>query len=107
MDGVTPYETCRYGYKPKVKHFQVFGCVCYALVPTEKRTKLDSWSIKCIFIGYSDQKKGYHFLSDGKFIVSRDVIFYETESANSDEVNHILSWSEKKNIKNNGKLKTK
>ena len=77
LDGVTPYESW-YGYKPKVKHLWVFGSVCYALVPTKKRTKLNSQSIKCIFIGYSDQNKGYCLLSDGKFIVSRDVIFDET-----------------------------
>ena len=54
----------------------------------EKITKLDSRSIKCVFIGYSDQKKGYRLLSDGKFIVSRDVIFDETKSENSDEINN-------------------
>ena len=106
LDGVTPYESW-YGYKPKVKHLQVFGSICYALVPTKKRTKLDSRSIKCIFIGYFDQKKGYRLLSDGKFIVSRDVIFDETESAISDEINHLLSQLEKKNIKTKGKLKNK
>ena len=90
LDGVTPYESW-YGYKPKFKHLRVFGYVCYALVPTKKITKLDSRSIKCLFIGYSDQKKGYGFLSDGKFIVSRDVIFDETESAILDEINHLIS----------------
>ena len=104
LDGVTPYESW-YGYTPKVKHLRFFGSICYALVPTEKITKLDSQSIKCIFIGYSDQKKGYHLISDGKFIVSRDVIFNEIESVNSDEINHLLSRLEKKNIKNKGKLK--
>ena len=106
MDGVTPYEAW-YGYKSKVKHLRVFGSFCYALVPTNKRTKLDSRSIKCIFIGYSDQKKGYHLLSDGKFIVSRDVIFDEIESAILDEINHLISQLEKKNIKTKGKLKNK
>jgi hypothetical protein len=47
--------------------------------------------MKCTFIGYSEEKKGYRLLSDGKFIVSRDVIFYETESNNLDEINHLLS----------------
>jgi hypothetical protein len=60
--------------------------------------------MKCIFIGYSDEKKGYRLLSDGKFIVSRDVIFYETESKISDEINHLLSCLEKKNTKGKGKL---
>jgi len=34
----------------------VFGSVCYALVPKEKRTKLDSRSLKCTMIGYFDEK---------------------------------------------------
>ena len=36
--------------------------------------------------------------------MSRDVIFDETESANSDEINHLLSRLEKKNINNKGNL---
>jgi hypothetical protein len=63
--------------------------------------------MKCIFIGYSDEKKGYRLLSDGKFIVSRDVIFYETESKNFNEINHLLSCLEQKNTKGKGKLKKK
>jgi transposase InsO family protein len=41
LDGITPYEAW-YGFKPRIKHLRVFGSVCYALVPKEKRTKLDS-----------------------------------------------------------------
>jgi hypothetical protein len=60
--------------------------------------------MKCIFIGYSDENKGYRLISDGKFIVSRDAIFYETESNNLDEINHLLSCLEKKNIEGKGKF---
>ena len=60
--------------------------------------------MKCIFIGYSGEKKGYRLLSDGKFIVGRYVIFYETESNSLDEINHLLSRLEKKNTKGKGKL---
>ena len=74
LEGITPYEAW-FGFKPKVKHLRVFGSICYALVPKEKRTKLDSRSLKCTMIGYSDEKKGYRLLTNGKFIVSRDVIF--------------------------------
>jgi hypothetical protein len=75
---ITPFEAW-YGFKPKVKHLCVFGSICYALVPKEKRTKLDSHSMKCMMIGYSDEKKGYRLLSNGKFVVSWDVIFDETK----------------------------
>jgi hypothetical protein len=60
--------------------------------------------MKCIFIGYSDEKKGYRLILDGKFIVNRDVIFDETESNILDEINHLLSHLEKKNTKGKGKF---
>jgi hypothetical protein len=60
--------------------------------------------MKCTFIGYSDEKKGYRLLSDGKFIFSRDAFFDETESNSLDEINHLLSRLEKKNTKGKGKL---
>jgi hypothetical protein len=63
--------------------------------------------MKCTFIGYSDEKKGYWLLSYGKFIVSRDIIFDETKSKSFDEINHLLSRLEKKNTKGKGKLKKK
>jgi hypothetical protein len=103
LDGKTPYEALC-GFKPKVNHLRVFGSTCYALVPKENITKLENRSMKCIFIGYTDEKKGYRLLSDGKFIVSRDVIFYETESNSLDVINHLLSHLEKKNTKGKGKF---
>jgi hypothetical protein len=103
LDGKTPYESW-YSFKPKVNHLRVFGSTCYALVPKEKRTKLENWSMKCTFIGYSEKKKGYRLLSDGKFIVSRDVIFYEIEGNSLDEINHLLSPLDKKNTKGKGKF---
>ena len=30
--------------KPSVSHLKIFGCICYAHVPAEKRTKLDEKS---------------------------------------------------------------
>jgi hypothetical protein len=101
--GKTPYESW-YGFKPKVNHLRFFGSTCYALAPKEKRTKLENQSMKCIFIGYSDEKKGYRLLSDGKIIICRDANFDETESKNFDEINHLLSCLEKKNIKGKSNL---
>jgi hypothetical protein len=103
LDGKTLYEAW-YSFKPKVNHLRVFVSTCYALVPKEKRTKLENQSMKCIFIGYSDENKQYRLISDGKFIVIRDDIFDETESNNLDEINHFLSRLEKKNTKGKAKL---
>eukprot|EP00253_Pinus_taeda_P010472 PITA_10472 len=37
--------------KPSLSHLRVFRCDAYVHVPMEKRTKLDSKSENCIFIG--------------------------------------------------------
>jgi hypothetical protein len=63
LDGITPYEAW-FGFKPQFKHLRFFGSVCYALVSKEKITKIVSRSLKCTMIVYSDEKKGYQFLSN-------------------------------------------
>ena len=47
------------GYAPNITHLRIFGCVVYALVPKIKRKKLDNYSEKYIFIGYSEESKAY------------------------------------------------
>jgi hypothetical protein len=47
-------------------------------------------------IGYSDEKKGYRLLSNGKLIVSRDVVFDETESKSAEEIESLLQKLETK-----------
>ena len=37
----------------------IFGCPGYVLTPADERSKLDPKSIKCIFLGYSNEVKGY------------------------------------------------
>lgn len=54
----TPYEAW-YKEKPQVHFLRIFGCIAYALVPSEQREKLDEKGEKYIFIGYSDESKGY------------------------------------------------
>ena len=105
LDGITPYEGW-FGFKPRVKRLRIFGSVRYALVLKEKRTNFDSRSLKCTMIGYSDEKKGYHLLTNGKFIVSRDVIFDEKESKSAEEIENILHKLETKGSKRNGKMQS-
>ncbi|KAL6312732.1 hypothetical protein AAG906_015139 [Vitis piasezkii] len=54
----TPYEAW-YGRKPWVSHLKVFGSVAYTLIDSHNRSKLEEKSVKCIFIGYCSQSKGY------------------------------------------------
>ena len=58
---------------------KVFGCIAYVHVPDELRTKLDPKAEKCVFIGYSLEKKGYRCYnpSTRDVSVSRDVVFDE------------------------------
>ncbi|KAG8490933.1 hypothetical protein CXB51_014728 [Gossypium anomalum] len=78
VKGKTPFEAW-FGQKPTVSHLKVFGCLCYALVPAEKRTKLEKRSMPGVFVGYSSVKKGYRIFDPltKKIIVSRDVKFNE------------------------------
>ncbi|KAJ0872693.1 putative RNA-directed DNA polymerase [Helianthus annuus] len=78
LAGKTPYELV-YKFKPFLNHLKVFGCLCFHTVLNES-DKLNSRAEKCVFIGYSLEKKGYKLFSlDSRSIIfSRDVKFYET-----------------------------
>eukprot|EP00253_Pinus_taeda_P007554 PITA_07554 len=58
LEDKTPREVWT-SKKPFLSHLRVFECDAYVHVPKGKRTKLDSKSEKCIFIGYKDGLKGY------------------------------------------------
>jgi len=58
LKSITPYESW-HGHKPSMAHLRVFGCLDYALVPEQHCKKLDGKAIKCNFVGYSAESKGY------------------------------------------------
>jgi len=62
-----------------VKHLQVFNCDTYVHRPNHTRTKLDSKSTKCIFVGYDQNSKVYRLVNKetSKLIFNRDVVFNE------------------------------
>lgn len=47
LGDVTPEEKWR-KHKPSVEHLRIFGFVAFALVPYERRIKLDEKSTKCV-----------------------------------------------------------
>ena len=51
-------------------------------MPKEQRSKLDSKSTPCIFVGYGEAKFGYKLwdLKEKKMIKSRDLVFHENEN---------------------------
>ncbi|KAK9064691.1 hypothetical protein SSX86_016073 [Deinandra increscens subsp. villosa] len=77
LHGKSPYELI-HGFKPSLTHLRTFGCLAFSTV-LNNNDKFSTHSQKCVFLGYSNQKKGYKLLSlDNKEILfSRDVKFYE------------------------------
>jgi hypothetical protein len=50
-DNMTPYKHI-YGERPDISHLHPFGCIAYAHVPAELRSKLDPAAEKCRLLGY-------------------------------------------------------
>ena len=69
--------------KPDLSNVRVFGSKCWYVLPKTKVSKLDARAREGMFVGYSDQSKGYKIwdAERRKMFVSRDVKFEETESS--------------------------
>lgn len=69
---------------------QVFGCTCFVHDIRPHVSKLDPKSLKCVFLGYSRQQKGYRCYSFnlGRYIVSTDVTFFESDVFFSESASH-------------------
>lgn len=65
-----------------MKHLRVIGCIAQTNVPDAKRKKLDDKSIKCVFLGTSEESKVYRLYdsSSKRVIISREVVFSEGEN---------------------------
>jgi hypothetical protein len=80
---ISSYESLT-GKVPNVKDVNIFGAVCHAFIPEEKRKckKLKNRSVKCRMVGFSEQYKGYKLwnLEDNTIIqdAGRDVHFSTT-----------------------------
>ncbi|GJW09189.1 retrotransposon protein, putative, ty1-copia subclass [Tanacetum coccineum] len=73
----TPYEMWQ-GKVPNMSYLKVWGCE--ALVKRDTPNKLESKSIKCIFVGYLKETMGYYFYNplENKNFVARYAEFFET-----------------------------
>jgi len=79
VKGATPEEVWS-GEKVNLSHLKVFGCVAYSHVPDQLRKKFEPKSEPYIFVGYSNESKGYRLFDvrrPGKIVIARDVIFFE------------------------------
>lgn len=77
LGGKSPFEMI-HNKLPVFDNLRVFGCLCFA-TKLNNNDKLIERSEKCVFIGYSNEKKGYKCLSldNSSIFFSRDVKFYE------------------------------
>jgi len=91
---MTPKEAWS-GVKPSVKHFRVFGCVAYVHVPDTQRKKLDDKSTRCILLGLSEESKAYKLYDpkSKKVVISRDVVFEESQGWNWNGIENTQSSS--------------
>lgn len=57
----------------------MFGCIRHVHILDNKRQKLDGKSLKCVFLGLSEESKAYRMYDpvSNKLIISRDVLFEE------------------------------
>ncbi|CAN1815372.1 Retrovirus-related Pol polyprotein from transposon TNT 1-94, partial [Linum perenne] len=60
---------------------RIFGCTAFVHVSATHRSKLEPRAIKCVFIGYSTNQKGYKCYSPStkKLYNTRDVSFFEQQ----------------------------
>ena len=74
VEGKTPFEAY-FGHKPDVSNLRVFGSTAWARISLDKRRDLQLQSIKCMFIGYPDESKGFKLLDirTKKIIIERSV----------------------------------
>ncbi|KAM2723556.1 hypothetical protein EV1_026500 [Malus domestica] len=81
LEFVSPFEKL-WIMKPTVSYFRVFGCVCYVFVPNHLRSKFDKKAVRCIFVGYDSQRKGWKCCdpTSGRCYTSQDVVFDEASS---------------------------
>ena len=76
-----------HGKPPDLSHMRVFGARCWYVIPRAEVKKLDARAKEAVMMGYSKQSKGYKLwdVAAKKFVVSRDVKFDETRSADKEE----------------------
>lgn len=97
-----------YGRSYPLKDLQIFGTTVYAWIPSSTRTKLDDRSEKAIFLGYSEDSKGYiiqgvNNIGTNSTRVCRDVAFTSEKimfAGDDDEDEVAGTSSSKKSSKN-------
>jgi len=68
-----------YKTSPDFNQLKVFGSLCYASTLSTNRSKFDSRTSKCVFIGFKKGTKGYILLNiqSRQIFLYRNVVFYK------------------------------
>lgn len=69
----------RYQKDPSYSNLRVFGCLCYSLIPSTSRNKLQPQPTPCVFLNFPPNHRGNkcYKLSSRKIFIFRHVIFEE------------------------------
>ena len=102
--------------RPSISHLHVWGCSAKARPYRLNERKLDSRTISCFFLGYSERSMGFKFYDpsnrsffeqgNAKFIEKygntnvRDIVFEEEISGLPTTITTIATNNERKNIMN-------
>lgn len=83
LKGETPYEAWN-GFKPKIDHVKVFGCLTHMKIAKVHTGKLDDRSKEVVYLGKEPGTKAYRLYDPftGRLHVSKDVVFEELKSWN-------------------------
>jgi transposase InsO family protein len=77
LENCTPAEKW-FGSKPNLKKVRIFGCLVYQHIPNQLNSrKFDTWTRKCILLGYAPNGYRLWLLEERKILVGHDVIFDE------------------------------
>jgi len=78
LNNITPYFVLHKSMS-RYSDMRTFSCACYPYLRSYEKHKLAFRSKQCIFLGYSNQQKGYRCLdfATGRVFISRHVVFDE------------------------------
>ena len=80
--------------KPNLSNLRVFGTICYAHIPKEKRHKAEVRSSRCYLTGYSDKAKAWKLynIETGKFTESVHVKFMSEDFNPNTSIEHLQKF---------------
>jgi transposase InsO family protein len=83
----TSYELLT-GKKPNVSYFRVFGSKCFILVKRGRKSKFAPKAVEGFLLGYDSNTRAYRVFnkSTGLVEVSCDIVFYETNGSQVEQV---------------------